>query len=506
MDVKLSQDDEGRLVYKPDGETLRLFLADNSHVSVIRGPIGSGTSTACCIRIWRHAMEQRTGSDGIKRSRWAIVRNSYPDLKNTTVKTWLDWFPEERYGRFNWGKPMSHVLRAGNVELEVIFLALDQEDDVRKLRSFEFTGIWFNELEYIEKAIFDEGESRTGRFPAKKDGGATWHGVIADMNAPNEDHWQPMMVGEAPYPDEMPEEKRYRWPKHWSYFVQPPALIEEFAADGKTITGYKENPGADNRRWLEDGYYLEKAEGKAKAWIDSRLMNRITFYVEGDRVWPMFRVETHVAPQPLVPVEGHTVYVGLDFGRRPAAVFCQEIGNRIFVQFECRGYGMSSATFVPQILKPFIARHYPSFALSQFQFWGDPKGRDKGQADENTSYEIFAAHGITVRPAPVKNNHIQTRLSAVENWLNDMHMGLPRFVLSPACTTLKAAMAGKYQLKKVDGELVPVKDKYSDIADALQYDALGMGEGLRMVGRDPGHRPIAMMLAQRGRSLRRVSA
>lgn len=184
---KIELDAEGRKIYDPDGAVLMDFLECRKHVSIVRGSIGSGTSTACIMKMWSISCEQRPNGDGVRKTRWAVCRNTFPDLKNTTVKSWLDWFPEEMYGRFYWDRPFKHIIRLGDVEMEVIFLALDSEDDIRKLRSFEFTGIWFNELEFIEKAILDEAESRTGRYPAVKDGGATWDGVLADMNAPRED-------------------------------------------------------------------------------------------------------------------------------------------------------------------------------------------------------------------------------------------------------------------------------------------------------------------------------
>jgi hypothetical protein len=58
-------------------------------------------------------------------------------------------------------------------------------------------------------------------------------------------------------------------------------------------------------------------------------MNRIALVVEGEAVWPMFRVEVHVSREVLKPVERHEVVVGLDFGRSPAAVFMQAVNNRV---------------------------------------------------------------------------------------------------------------------------------------------------------------------------------
>src|SRR5581483_9304874 len=172
---------------------------------------------------------------------------------------------------------------------------------------------------------------------------------------------------------------------------------------------YRVNPKAENQKWLDPDYYAKQWPGKSKAYIDSKLMNRITFFVEGDPVWSMFRAETHVAPRPLVPVQGHTVLVGLDFGRMPAAIIGQEINGRLYVQFECRGYGVGAPTFAPQ-LKRFLAQHYGDGY--SYQYWGDPKGQDKGQQAEFTAYEVFDSHGMRVLPAPVKNNNLEARLGA----------------------------------------------------------------------------------------------
>ena len=53
-------------------------------------------------------------------------------------------------------------------------------------------------------------------------------------------------------------------------------------------------------------------------------------------------------------------------------------------------------------------------------------------------------------------------------------------------------------------EVEPVKDKYSDVADALQYAVLGLGEGRRLIGMDPTLRIKPMQTYRGRRSLRRV--
>ena len=239
---------------------------------------------------------------------------------------------------------------------------------------------------------------------------------------------------------------------------------------------------------------MKQVVGKTKSWIDSRLMVRVTLVVDGSPVWPMFRVETHVATEVLRPHATSEVVVGLDFGRQPAAIAGQAINSRILIQNELLGNNEGAVTFAPKVAR-WLAKEYPDHELEEIKFYGDPKGQDRTQNDERTAYEIFAANGMNVRAAPgLKNNMIETRVAAVASPLEQMHDGRPRFVLSPKCRTLKVGMAGRYHNEKDEqGELKPKKDRYSNPCDALQYLVLGMGEGRP-------DRPTAGCLTDLGRS------
>jgi hypothetical protein len=444
--------------------------------------VGSGKTVDLCLRIMRHAQEQAPSpEDGLRRTRWFIARNTYPDLRRTTIRTWLETFPEELYGRFFWGQPPSHRIKFGDVRMEVDFLALDKEEDIRKLRSGEYTGGAFNELQYIEKALFDEGQSRVDRYPKMEHGGASWAGILADANAPDEDHWLGMMTGQVdPPPGLTPDELvEYEWPLTWGFYLQPPALIENMDKSGRVL-GYEVNPNAENIENLSPTYYQRQIVGKKKAWIDSRMMVRVVLVVDGDPVYPMFRREFHVAPKVLEPVlgNGHEVHVWLDFGRTPGALFAQEINGRVFVQHEMMGFNESAAVFAPRV-KRFLEQTYPGCPLVVH---GDPKGNDKGQANDETPFEVFAAYGMWVTAS---TNNITTRVEAVSYALNDNPAGVNRWVFSPRCRTLIVGLAGRYCNEKdpESGELKPTKNKYSHVCNALEYGALSVGEGRRMIGR-----------------------
>ena len=119
--------------YKPEGDTLKKFMKSDDFFRGLRGPVGSGKSVSCCIEIFRRALLQQKNAEGKRKSRWAVIRNTNPQLKTTTIKTWLDWFPEDTWGNFAWSVPYTHRINKGDIELEVIFLALDRPEDVKKL-------------------------------------------------------------------------------------------------------------------------------------------------------------------------------------------------------------------------------------------------------------------------------------------------------------------------------------------------------------------------------------
>ena len=228
--------------YKPDGEVLKDFMKDSSFFRGIRGPVGSGKSVACCVEVFRRALQQQKNSEGKRRSRWAVVRNTNPQLRTTTIKTWLDWFPEDTWGTFNWSVPYTHHIQKGDLDIEVIFLALDRPEDVKKLLSLEVTGVWVNEAREIPKSIIDACTMRCGRFPSMREGGPTWSGVICDTNAPEEDHWWAIMSGDVPVPDHIPMEQARMLikPDNWTFYVQPPAMIETLDEKGE-VHEYKDN-------------------------------------------------------------------------------------------------------------------------------------------------------------------------------------------------------------------------------------------------------------------------
>jgi len=432
--------------YAPPGPVVRKFMQSGAFVRGIRGPIGSGKSTACVMDLLARAMAQAPSPDGIRRSRWAIIRNTYPELKTTTIKTWHQWVPPE-VGRWQAEGPPTHHIRTRDVDIEVMFLALDRPEDIRKLLSLELTGAWINEAREVPKAILDALTGRVGRYPGAMLGGATWCGVIMDTNPPDSDHWWYRLAEEM-------------HPEGYEFFSQP-------AGDA---------PGAENVDNLPPGYYARAKAGKDEDWIKVYVRGEYGFVQDGKPVVHEYRDHVHCAdldPLPKVPL-----MVGIDFGLTPAAVIMQRRPNGVIAWLdELVAEDMGARRF-GEVLKAKMARDFNGFAV---EFVGDPAGDQRAQTDESTPFIMLRAVGVPARPA--STNEFNVRREAIGAPLSRMVDGSPGMVVHSRCTTARKGLAGGYCFRRVQVagheryHDVPEKNRFSHVVDAGGYGMLGLGEG-----------------------------
>jgi hypothetical protein len=366
--------------------------------------------------------------------------------------------------------------------MEVIFLALDRPEDVKKLLSLELTGVWVNEAREIPKSIIDATTMRVGRYPSMREGGATWSGVICDTNSPEEDHWWPIMSGEVPIPDHISKEESRMLvkPDNWVFFTQPSGMLEEKDEDG-SITGYKPNKDAENRKNILESYYPNLVQGKTKSWIDVYVMNRLGSIQDGKPVYNMFVADTHVSKEEIPVADGVPLYIGLDFGLTPAAVFGQKVRGRWLILQEIVAFDMGIVRFA-ELLRAEIATRYNNLEVNIF---GDPAGDFRSQTDESTPFQILRGAGLKARPT--HSNDVALRLESVSGPLQRMVDGQSGVLIDFRCKELIKGFEGGYHYRRmqVSGERYedkPAKDRFSHIHDALQYLMLGSGEGRQVMG------------------------
>ena len=450
--------------------TLAAFHADDSFVRGIRGPFGSGKSVSCCMEILMRSARQPIGPGNRRRSRWAVIRNTFGELRSTTIKTWQEWVPDSVcpivYDSPIRGNLVSRSDDGSLIDLEVLFVALDRPQDVKKLLSLELTGAWINEARETPKAILDALTGRVGRFPSKAMGGCAWSGIILDTNPPDTDHWWFHMA----------EEER---PVGYQFFKQPPALLWD-----SEHSSWCFNPMAENVRNqpLGSTYWLRQVASKTREWILVYLCGEYGSVLDGKVVYPEYNDDIHHSDVEPILMPDQRLVLGFDFGLTPACIFGQFTPRgRLVIIDEACAIDMGIQQFLRDVVVPRLKSDFS--AAKRLLTVGDPAGTGRAQTDESTCFDMLRAVGLD--PIPACTNSFLPRREAVAGFLNKLVDGRPGFLLGPKAVKLRKGFLGGYcyhRLQVSGREMYrdePEKNEFSHPHDGLQYLALAYAEAIR---------------------------
>lgn len=460
-------------------QTASEFHHDISFVRFLLGPVGTGKSVASEEDILIHAIQQEAGYDGVRRTRWAVIRNTYPDLKSTTIATWKTWYPEERFGNIKWDSPIKHHLKFAlpdgtRVDCEVLFIALDTPDDIRKLRSLELTGVLINEAQYIPYQIFLVCTERVNRFPPKVLGAPiTWTGVIADSNLPSHNHWIYKKI-------DVPS------PKGYKIFRYKPAVlkVDEAPTDNQrfeiSLNGsiFINNPDCDYR-WVQNdpNYWINLVPGRTDEEIKVVLQGEYGMVMDGKPVHPTYNDHLHFANRVFEYEPKIQLGLGFDWGLTPACAIGQLTPRGQFLILdELWSEDMGARDFIKNIVIPHLDKNYGGWRLN-YKAVGDPSGGAGSQTENNTCFQVAAEEGITIWPA-ASNNDAIARRDGLKYFLGKMVDGIPAFSVSSKCEMIRTGLMGefKYARLKVGGDEryheEPLKNIYSHICEGLEYIAM----------------------------------
>lgn len=423
--------------------TIARFMQSNARVRLIMGPVGSSKTTACIMEIVRRAAMQAPGRDGKRRSRWVVCRNTAQQLRDTVLRSWMDWVPPGVAGTWK-ETSMTFTLMTGDVHAEILFRALDDPEDVRRLLSLEITGFHCEEARELPKEIVLGLLSRCGRYPSSKDGGPTWYGGILSTNPPSTDHWI----------HEMFEVVK---PEGWEIFKQPSGL----------------SPEAENRENLPPNYYEDMMEGADEDWINVHVHARYGRSKHGMPVYDgTWKTDFHTRSG-LQVITSSVVVVGLDAGRTPAAAFFQmDAKGRVLMLDEVTSENMGMENFLRQKVKPLLLSRYAGIPAVVS---ADPAVWQKSQLNEKSVADIIREAGLALpKPrGPAMGNRIEPRIRAVEALLNRQIDGEAAFLVDKdRCPQAVAGFEYGYRFaRKKDGtyQETPDKNSFSHLADAIQY-------------------------------------
>lgn len=459
----------GNLAYKAP-PTCAGFMKSNAFGRLIAGPVGSGKTTACVIELLRRSVMQSRGSDGIRHTRHAIVRQTLKQLKDTVLKDCQNWLK----GLGTWKvSENAFIVDFDDVRSEWIFIPLENDEDQARLLSMQLTGAWLSECIEMDISVLAPLSGRLGRYPSALAGVCTWNGWIADTNFPTEmTPWHKFM--EEPPPD-------------IHIFKQPSGLAPEAEnLDWLLQTDFsKALPEGHPARRAQGRKYYERfvqMYGEDSDWVKRYVKAEYGDDPSGAAVFKnTFKPNFHIVPQTLL-IPGYPLLVGQDFGRNPWSLICQmDHMGRLLVHQEVPATNVGLEKHVNQSLKPILFSN--KFLGYRVCAVGDPSGVAKGSIAEESCFDALTRLGIPNFPAPT--NDIEPRLRAVESLLGSQVNGGPAIMISQeGCPHLCRAMSGGYRFMKMKtGALRTIPDKtdkegYSHVADDLQYVALVVHGGL----------------------------
>ena len=420
------------------------YLPGELFSTYILGAVGSGKTTGLFFKlVYMAGLQAKSPIDGMRRSRCVIVRNTMPQLRDTTITSWNYWFKDPQAGVWK-ASENKFILRFNDVECEVLFRPLDTADDVARVLSLEVTFAILDEFVQIDKAIVDALSARCGRYPPAIDGGATNWGMWGASNPGNEDNW---------WHDKLEE----NLPESWAYYKQP--------------SGF--DPNAENLENLpgKENYYTSLAAGKSEHWIKQFIEVCWGFSMDGTPVLKTFQGTIHVAKHPLRYDPYLPLVAGLDPGLAGSALIFGQMDNagRLSVLSELTQAGYGIDRLCAEVLKPHLRLKYPN--LREFFVAPDPAAVGRSNGDERSVLDALRKNKVPFKFADM-NNSLSSRMQAIEYFSSRLTPAGPALIIDPACRVLiRALQTGwRYRIKRDEEQtLEPEKNKWSHPADGFGY-------------------------------------
>ena len=468
------------------------FLLDfNSPMLALGGPIGTGKTFVSAMRVLMKAMHIKPMPDGVRRSKFIIVRKRYGDLEQSVVPI-FSRICGPAFAMTGKRSPMLGRIRMddghGPIECELWLYAFETVADVEKIRSLAFTdGMIVEAQELDAPSMIVDIFKRCGRFPSPAN---------ADDQEDHEDN--PMLEytfpgGTRAFGRQLAMDFNFTSRRHWfhhflvennpvradgtqriSVYEQPPTHIwvPGAAVDGYRVKGvqttFKGESGAFIRNdealhyikqqgWSYWESIIEQSFGD-DAKIQQDILAQFGDSGTGKPVYPGFLREWHVADKSIAYIPGLPVWVGVDNGLNNAWIFCQQDGRgQLLVIHEVVNVGddaKSISNAISEDIHPYINNHLPQhkvvMVLDQ-AFWSREGGEGR------TQVELLSNAGFHVEKCPFKFT------SPIREATTDI-IRSRRVTISPTCNRLIDALAGgfHYPLIKSLGTFSEVPNQTSE--------------------------------------------
>lgn len=492
------------------GPVADAFMQSRAFIKIIIGPVGSGKTMAalqCGLRVG--AMQGgKVDANGVtwRKARIGVIRESYPSLDSTTIKSWHTIVPENE-GKFSWSAPRTHAFRKvlkrdheGRVidvlDIEYEFRAIGQQTVEEACRGWEVNAVIVDEADLQPSDLVPFLTGRVGRFSDLDPELVVDPQIIISMNMPDvENHayelaFDKALDGMTPEDTELLETALGGRP-----------LIETFVQPGGM------EPGAENLHNLSNGrgyYVLQIAANRHKpGYVDRMVHNKPVSLMHGQPVNGEFSHSLHV--RPCVWMRRRKLIIGLDQGLYAAAAFLQR--NEYNQVRTLREVVNTDRRKKNQLLKvgptafgkkvrAAALEAFPGLTKDDVRLVADPAAfaaTDRQDNEHDWILACQAAIGLG-RIHRAKSNRESLRNEAI--WKAQSERD--GYHVDPSCRHLIKAHSGGYRYQKAQlgtgetkGHLEIADTIYTHVADAEQYAAL---EGEHVIsdirGKSRGRREI----------------
>lgn len=509
----------------------RVYQMPHKNAFIMDGTIGVGKSTNFTFDapydVACHVAPVKEGNKRVRRSTWAIARES----ENSAVNTLYEIFERSRFPAAILYDKNSPVKKRGinptiitiqhklpdNTHLSMTIECYGFRDDksLGRLKSRSFLGGIAPEMQTMPFDVIElliercGGRSAPGMIVQKEINGRmyTLSGadqltmVFADMNIPPRPH----MVYERFYDNPRLEESEYEIITPPSPVIPKPVKLAtpaELRTYGQYQSTYRDQkvvwvPNPETY-WMTAHYEEAELDGDGNPievngvpktipwsgyqyWLkktvrDESYVNRLIIGKPdklGGRaaIYKTFDVEKHRSMDGYV--RGLPVYGGFDPGLYAGWVFCQVLNRggvktvHFFKEFAFNAFdGYTSRQQIEDFVTPYIK---DQLIAKHVTITGDPYGKVKTSKGDG-EYVVLRESNIKTKTCAVSNQDTAARISNLGYFIEKGALT----VNPEACPTLFKALAGGYQWPvSSSGELgnKPSKNVYSHIVEAAQYVA-----------------------------------
>ncbi len=337
------------------------FITSKAEADLFACRMGEGKSAALVWCPWYHT-QQNPGAH------WAIIRDTWENLRDTTLKEFLKWFPDGVAGDFV-KNTKTWTWKCEGMRGDVVFIGMDVQQDATKLQSRELAGFCIDEPAPaavqggVSEFIFDTAMTRL-RQPGMK-----WYGAKLAENNPDESHWTHRRFVAPGYNGDSKVEIPKMQTHGFSFFqTARPENLDNLPP------GYYENMKLRYDRAGRPDLAARFAEGE------------FGFQQPGEPVTPEFNRRIHVKSS--LPVLDAPVVLCWDFGHNPTCLISQisPMSNWLFPEAWV-GEGIGTLELIRDVIAGRLEDRFKGLPLSHT---GDPAGGQRSDA----SIEISAVKVI----------------------------------------------------------------------------------------------------------------